>query len=118
VLVGYCLVVGGLKMQTSKQPRHNRFRVAVGFAVLWLIVAATPLLGATPRGLTKDQQLVIAASELDVAQVKRLLAAGAKPNARFGFYVSVRTVGCGSPPPRLKNSRGINLNTSFGQDIF
>lgn len=34
----------------------------------------------------KDQQLVIAAFELDVAKVKSLLAEGAKPDARLGIY--------------------------------
>lgn len=42
--------------------------------------------GAAQAQFSKDQQLVIAAFELDVAKVKSLLAEGAKPDARLGFY--------------------------------
>jgi ankyrin repeat protein len=38
------------------------------------------------RQLSNDQQLVIAAYELDLVKVKALLAGGANPNARLGFY--------------------------------
>jgi ankyrin repeat protein len=42
--------------------------------------------GADRAGFTADQQLVVAAFELDVPKVEALLKAGANPNARLGVY--------------------------------
>jgi len=56
--------------------------------VLWTVGFAfcVPSKTAAQSRFSKDQQLVIAAFELDVANVKSLLAQGANPNARLGIY--------------------------------
>ncbi len=60
-----------------------RFPILVLMAV-WAICAHSE--GADHLVFSKDQQLVIASFQLDVAKVKALLTEGAKPDARLGIY--------------------------------
>ncbi|MGD9645160.1 MAG: ankyrin repeat domain-containing protein [Pirellulales bacterium] len=53
-------------------------------AIVLLGIGAPP--SSSGSGLDRDQQLVVAAFELDIAEVRTLLAGGANPDARFGEY--------------------------------
>lgn len=56
------------------------------FLALFLLLTTHARAEEVPRQYTRDQQLVIAAFQLDVARVKSLLQEGANPDARLGFY--------------------------------
>ncbi|QGQ24265.1 hypothetical protein F1728_16925 [Gimesia benthica] len=58
----------------------------LSFLTLFLLITTNAWAEEEPRKYTLDHRLVIAAFQLDVAQVKSLLQAGAKPDARLGFY--------------------------------
>lgn len=66
-------------------PMLGRLRKLVLFFGVSIAICSTSQ-GAAKTAYSKDQQLVIAAFELDVERVKILLADGANPDARLGFY--------------------------------
>ena len=62
-------------------------RLTVWLQLLGLFICGTcSAQESTKPPLNKDQQLIIAAFELDVRRVSSLLADGANPDARLGFY--------------------------------
>ncbi|MGD9722033.1 MAG: ankyrin repeat domain-containing protein [Pirellulales bacterium] len=63
-------------------------RLKVAFCVNVLLASVVSSTGAQEKRLqlSRDQQLIVAAYELDVARVKQLLNDGADVNAQFGKY--------------------------------
>ncbi len=58
----------------------------LSFLTWFLLLTTNARAEEVPRQYTRDQRLVIAAFQLDVARVKSLLQEGANPDARLGFY--------------------------------
>ena len=74
-----------VKVREIAENEMNHRVICVTTVVAVLIVC--PGLAGTGRSESRnDQQLVIAAFELDVNKVEALLKSGANPNARLGFY--------------------------------